>query len=394
MFVAAAVLAVAWLLLGPASLHPMAPPGELCIQHLDVGQGDSVLLSLPQGERILVDGGGIPGSRYDVGLHRVVPALRRAGVTRLDAVVATHADADHIAGLFAVFEELEVDVLVVYSRKRMRGTLRSLVALAKRSGAAVHAVDEGGLPALVAAPGRIEWHRALPGADSDWTENDRSVVLSVGLGDIVALLSGDIEHTAEAALVAAGTLPRSAILKVPHHASRTSSSAAFLDRVAPLVGLAGVGEGNRFGFPHASTSARYLGRGIPLYWTGRHGALRACTDGWTLDVETFDRGGRRSVLRSWSAEEVSGWLRDAPDAVGLGSIEHPTTERSRPSRKGRTKRPREGTSRKRAKRKKVKRSKKKSDPGKEAATPTDPLLDDKAWKKRRRKRGKLRAPWK
>jgi hypothetical protein len=80
--------------------------------------------------------------------------------------------------------------------------------------------------------------------------------------------------------------------------------------------------------------------------------------------------------------------------VELGSIEHPTTERSRPSRKGRTKRPREGTSRKRAKRKKVKRSKKKSDPAEEAATPTDPLLDDKVWKKRRRKRGKLRAPWK
>ena len=87
---ALAVLAAGWLMSGPESLHPLPPPGELCARLLEVGQGDSILLSFPGGERILVDGGGVPGGRWDVGLQRVVPALRRAGVHQLEAVVATH----------------------------------------------------------------------------------------------------------------------------------------------------------------------------------------------------------------------------------------------------------------------------------------------------------------
>jgi beta-lactamase superfamily II metal-dependent hydrolase len=351
---------------------------------------------MPAGERILVDGGGVPGSRYDVGLRRVVPALRRAGVHRLDAVIATHGDADHVQGLFAVLEEIEVDLLIVGSRRGMRSLMRSLVGLAERAGVAVHALDEGLPPPIVEAPGRLRWHHPLAPLGGDWSENDRSVVFSASLGDVVALLPGDLEERGEAALLGAHAVPRAAILKVPHHGSRTSSTGGFLDAVDPLVGLAGAGEGNRFGFPHASTAARYLRRGAPLFWTGRHGSIRACTDGWTLDVDALDRRGRVHPLRRWSAQEVSAWVEEGrehrarPRALGeqVGPAMKPTPPKSTKKRRKRT-RPRKKKTKKKQAKKRTEKAESKALPPEE-----DPLLDDRTWDRHRRRRSRLRAPWK
>ena len=390
------LLTLTWLLLGPASLHPAPPPGQLCLQHLDVGQGDSLLLSMPAGERILIDGGGIPGSRFDVGLRRVIPALRRAGVHRLDTVVVTHGDADHAQGVFAVLEELDVGLLLVGSRTEMRGPLRSLVALAERSGVPVHALDSGPPPRMAGAPGRIDWLHPL-GPTASWAENDRSVVFSASMGAVGVLLTGDIEAHAESHLLARGAVPRTAVLKVAHHGSRTSSSARFLEAVNPLVGLAGAGDGNRFGFPHASTSARLLRRGAPLYWTGRHGSIRACTDGWSLRVEGLDPRGKTRLLREWSAEEVARWSAlPPPTALHGAGLLRPIAETgdttddvsARPAPKRRSSRKRE----RRAPRPRKKKVKAEQTPPPEEDEP--PLLDDRTWEKHRKRRGKLRAPWK
>jgi hypothetical protein len=185
----------------------------------------------------------------------------------------------------------------------------------------------------------------------------------------------------------------SAVLKVPHHGSRTSSTPALLDRVRPLVALTGAGRDNRYGFPHASVSARYAGADVPLYWTGRHGALRACTDGWSIHVEQAGEAMRWRPLRSWGVDEVAAWSAMSVEAPALEPVAPRCAVGERPRRKRSGKR-------KRAKRK---RSRKEAPstadpvPAKaEAAVEPPPasLAPDRAWERDRKRRGRLKAPWK
>jgi beta-lactamase superfamily II metal-dependent hydrolase len=359
---------------------------RLCLEVLDVGQGDALLLTLPGGRRWLVDGGGDPSGRVDVGQLRLLPALRRRGIDRLDRVFATHGDLDHTGGLHAVLDELEVGELWVPRRSGGSSGLRRLTSSAARLGTPVLSVADG--DALVeSAPTTARLLHPRPGwvdaLSLDAHENNGSIVLLVGLGQVQMLLTGDVEAPAEDLLVQQG-LPRAAILKVPHHGSRSSSTEGLLAAVDPLVAVAGAGRENHFGFPHASVSARYLRRGVPLLWTGRHGALRTCTDGWTVVVENAPDGRGWEPLRSWSPSEVSAWVERAQaerPPVRRPVVTKEVKRSSRPKRKRRTRR------RSRSRRK--------------AAAPTpspEPtptvLLDDRAWERRRKARRKPKPPWK
>ncbi|MBI3003672.1 MAG: DNA internalization-related competence protein ComEC/Rec2, partial [candidate division NC10 bacterium] len=103
-------------------------------------------------------------------------------------------------------------------------------------------------------------------------------------GGTCLLLTGDIEEEAEGHLVANGPLPSVRVLKVPHHGSRTSSTAPFLDAVRPAVAVIQVGFGNRFGHPHPEVVARLQGTGARVFRTDRHGAVRLLLDGNSLAI--------------------------------------------------------------------------------------------------------------
>ncbi|MGE5716725.1 MAG: ComEC/Rec2 family competence protein, partial [Acidobacteriota bacterium] len=114
-----------------------------------------------------------------------------------------------------------------------------------------------------------------PGDDSypRSRENNGSLVLRVALGGRTALLSGDVEALAEGDLVASGRNLAADVLKVPHHGSRTSSTAAFLSRVAPRLGLIGVGRRNRFGHPGIEVVERLASSGVRTFRTDRDGEV-------------------------------------------------------------------------------------------------------------------------
>lgn len=373
------LLALLWALVGPALTPVDGPDRTLCLTVLDVGQGDALLLDLP-GAVWLVDGGGAPGSRRDVGESVVVPALRRRGVDRLDRVVLTHGDGDHIGGLFAVLEQLDVAELLVPTRRRLSSAERMLLALAQRQGTEVLVADEGA--PLGPLPGGA--HGALLHPRPDWEppdpddRNAGSVVFDVGLGGVDFLLTGDIEAETEELLAAQGRVPRVAVLKLAHHGSRTSTTEAFLSRAAPLVAVAGAGRDNRFGFPHASVTGRLTEQGVPLYWTGRHGEVRVCTDGFEVSVAGGEQG---ALVRTFDAAEVASWRSELPVPVPVSPGLAADDERPKES-KPRRRRPR-------------RRSRKKA--AKAAAEPeveeAPQLLDDRSWR-RRRKSAAMKAPWK
>ncbi|HJQ27346.1 MAG TPA: hypothetical protein VKA60_25900 [Blastocatellia bacterium] len=120
------------------------------------------------------------------------------------------------------------------------------------------------------------------------SNNNDSVVLRLVYGSISIMMTGDIEEPAEAALTAASRELHADVLKVPHHGSKTSSTAAFLDRVRPRSAIISVGEHSRFGHPHPLVVERYLSRAIRLFQTGRDGMVTVETDGSALDVSTYN----------------------------------------------------------------------------------------------------------
>jgi competence protein ComEC len=248
---------------------PPAPaPGEAWITTLDVGQGLAVLVRTAR-HALLYDAGPTYGPEADSGGRVVLPFLRAQGVARLDALVLTHADRDHVGGALSVLQATETD-RIVSSLDAMHPAL-VLGAARHRCQRGLRwswdGVEFGVLhPAADAAPAAARGRRA----------NDRSCVLQVRAGAHAMLLTGDIERAAEAALVDAagqGGGLRADVLLVPHHGSGTSSTAAFIEAVAPRWALVPVGYRNRFGHPHPEVVRRYRAGGARLMRTDRDGAI-------------------------------------------------------------------------------------------------------------------------
>jgi competence protein ComEC len=117
--------------------------------------------------------------------------------------------------------------------------------------------------------------------------NNDSVVLRLAYGSIAVLLTGDLEQSAENALIESGVNLRADVLKVPHHGSKTSSTEAFINAVQPGNAVISVGERSRFGHPHPSVMNRFVERGVEVFQTGRDGTVTVKTDGRLLEVSRF-----------------------------------------------------------------------------------------------------------
>ena len=248
-------------------------PRDLEITFLDVGQGDSALVRTHEGKTLLVDGGGflIPGKGkpdFDVGEEVVVPFLKRSGVDHLDAVLLSHPHPDHYGGLEAVFRGMPVGEFWWNGQKFPDATFDALLAVVEEKGLPMKILKEGntfdwnGLGVEVFYPDRINPARNI---------NDNSLVVRLTSGAVKILFTGDIEKEGEKRL--SERLIQADILKIPHHASRTSSSIPFMDTVRPSFAVASLGEKNMFGFPHPDILERYERRGTRVFRTDRDGAV-------------------------------------------------------------------------------------------------------------------------
>jgi competence protein ComEC len=252
-----------------AAPRPVEPEPARVVA-LDVGQGDALIVQ-DHAAAILIDAGPALRSGVDLGARVVVPALAALGIRRLDLVVATHADLDHRGGLPAVLRSIPVGELWLPYGAREEAGFRDSLELAKRYGVRVSSRGAG------SATGEFGGMRVTPlwpPADATrGSRNDASLVVRVDVAGRRLLFPGDIEAGAEAALVASGAELRADVLALPHHGSRTSSSAIFLAAVAADVVLASAPCGGRYAMPHPEVVARVRAHGLPLWWTGRDGAL-------------------------------------------------------------------------------------------------------------------------
>lgn len=289
-----AVLGVAWLLaprgiparwLGLALLLPALAaraerplPGEFRLALLDVGQGLAAVVETRH-RTLVFDTGPSLGPDFDMGSAVVEPYLRQRGIKVIDALVVSHGDNDHSGGAHAL-AELFPPIRTVYASEPAR--LAGLPAQLCREG---QAWSWDGVAFAMLGP-----------VDSAAQGNDASCVLKVSGRNGSALLTGDIERAAEAQLVARhGAGLRSTVLVVPHHGSKTSSTAEFLAAVRPRYALVPAGYLNRFGFPHPMVLRRYAEVGAEVWNTAASGAVM-------IDGDGSVHGHRAEQRRYWHGE--------------------------------------------------------------------------------------------
>jgi competence protein ComEC len=261
---------------------PGPPSGEAWITTFDVGQGLAVLVRT-QNRALLYDAGPAFGAESDSGARVVVPALRGDGISFLDLVVLTHEDSDHTGGAVTVLETFDIGALA--SSLPDAHPMNGLAPSARRC-AAGEAWEWDGV--------RFEvLHPAQGGAAR---RNNLSCVLRIVASGHAMLLTGDIERAAEFELLARSAVLKSDVLVVPHHGSRTSSSAEFIEAVSPGWAIVPVGYRSRFGHPNAEVVARYSTAGVRMLRTDVDGAI-VTKMGATLTAEGERHGRGRYWLR-------------------------------------------------------------------------------------------------
>ncbi|MGM9322816.1 MBL fold metallo-hydrolase, partial [Deinococcus aquaticus] len=234
------------------------------IVFLDVGQGDCTLLRLP-GLTVLIDAGGSVGSDYDVGGRTVVPALRALGVRKLDVVIATHADTDHIEGVSGVLRALPVGELWIGQRKTDDPVLTAVLNEAQVRGVPVREVRRGDRVQAGRAALTVLWP---PGNVWSTEDNDNSVAVRLDVGDWHAAFLGDLPAPAEAAL---NTGPLN-LLKAAHHGSRYSTGEALLAQARPTDAVISVGR-NTYGHPHPDVLGRLAASKTRTWRTDQSGTI-------------------------------------------------------------------------------------------------------------------------
>jgi competence protein ComEC len=296
----AAILLVAtsaaWILWSPlARLRGSRPTGLLRMTVVDVGQADAILVRFPDARTMLVDSGGSrTGGSFDVGIRVIAPVLWHHDVFRLDRFVLTHGDPDHIGGAVALVRAFPIaetwEGIDVPPDAALQALHRETAArhVPGRQLRAVERLELGGTQIAIWNPPAPDWERRK-------IRNDDSIVMAMTFGQVSLLLTGDISMDVERPLARRIAVAPLCVLKVPHHGSAGSSSAAFLAAVRPALAIFTVGPA-AVGTPSLDgVTARYLAVGaVPLY-TGTDGAVEVETDGREVRVVTF--AGRRFTLR-------------------------------------------------------------------------------------------------
>lgn len=242
--------------------------GASSLVMLDVGQGDAFLLQ-DRGTSILIDGGG-RSDDATFGERVLLPQLLARGITRLHAVALTHPHPDHCGGLPAVLRELDVAELWLSGRQWKEGCTAQLFEIASRRGTVTRVVEHhpefrrGELLIEVLTP-RLRFKRA--------SVNNSSIVYRATVGATRILMTGDIERDAERVLADDGAPIAADVLKVAHHGSRSSTTAAFLAAVNPKIALISCGRENLYRHPSDEVVERLRENRIAIYRSDRDGAV-------------------------------------------------------------------------------------------------------------------------
>ena len=279
---------------------PFLTDNDLRVTFLDVGQGESSVIRLPDKKVMLIDGG---SKELHAGRNIVAPHLWSQGIKKIDYLVLSHPHPDHMGGLIYLLDNFEVKE--VWTNGRMIDEARAFFAMAEEKKIRTRILDRGdfldaqGYKIYILHP--FDEFHALSSRGEFSNENSASLVIKLVSGGISILFTGDIETEAEWNLLSLGMWLKSDILKVPHHGGMTSSSVEFLRAVNPKTAVISAGMNNPFHHPHQESLQRYKGQNVNILRTDRDGAVTITVKDKFYDIETY-RDSRVTKAKNWKDE--------------------------------------------------------------------------------------------
>lgn len=254
---------------------------SLRVTYLDVGQGDSIVIELPYRRAVyMIDTGGTvtfgeknwktPTKPFEVGRKIVVPYLKGRGITTIDKLILTHADADHIEGSDEVLEDMRVREIHIAPGSDQEKMMGSIMRLVEDQQITLFQMKEG----VSWQEGPAEFHYVGP-TDGVYKGNDSSLILYMTTTGPSFLFTGDMEEEGERQFLRQyGQADFSSfILKAGHHGSRTSSTEAFIEAVRPELTIFSAGKNNRYGHPHSEVLETFRKFGLPTLSTAESGSI-------------------------------------------------------------------------------------------------------------------------
>lgn len=252
-----------------------APAGVVDLYFIDVGQGDCIFLRSPDGSTMLIDAG--ERGNFDT----IDDFLKHQGVEDLDVVVATHAHSDHIGSMAEIIDSYDIGTFYMPSYGSSSKTYTDMLEALKENDVDTVTVVVTSLEEYIPWDPSVELHLLSPLDVSYGNCNDSSIVLHVAYGESSALLTGDAEDASEKLQIKAfpNHYFKATVLKLGHHGSSSSTSEKYLLAVKPSIVVASLGQGNKYGHPHAETLELLAKYGLTLYRTDELGTIHIILDG-------------------------------------------------------------------------------------------------------------------
>jgi len=240
------------------------------VHFLDVGQAECILIQAPSGKNMLIDAGN--NADWDI-IHAY---LEREGISKLDIVVGTHPHEDHIGSLDKVINTYEIGQVVMPRKTATTQTYKDVLTAITKNGMKITTAKAG----LSLDLGEDVTTTLIAPNSSDYEDtNNYSAVLRIEYGETSFLFTGDAESKSESEMITSGYPLQADVLKVGHHGSAYSTSAAFINKVQPKIAIISVGEENGYGHPHQETLTRLSKIGTKVLRTDLQGTIVMVTDG-------------------------------------------------------------------------------------------------------------------
>ncbi|PLR87662.1 MULTISPECIES: DNA internalization-related competence protein ComEC/Rec2 [Bacillus] len=274
---------IIWLIIIPLTVHSMShyisPAGE--VTFIDVGQGDSSLIILPNARgTYLIDTGGTvrfgeteqwrqKKDPFEVGSDVLVPFLKSKGIRQIDKLILTHGDADHLGGALSLIGEIKVAEILMPQAPDRAELERQVIAAAVKEKVPIKFVTEG----MGWNKGTAAFEIISPDPAAPFERNNSSIVVRAHFGGLDWLFTGDLEAEGEELLLRKHRDLHADVLKAGHHGSKTSTSEPFINQLQPKAAIISAGRKNRFGHPHPEVVARLEDRNIKIFRTDQQGAI-------------------------------------------------------------------------------------------------------------------------
>ena len=259
---------------------------DLKIYFIDVGQGDSTLIITPHNQKILIDGGG--SENYETGKNILIPYLLDRKIDKLDYILISHFDQDHVGGILELLEEIKVEKIIISKQIQITEQYIKLLEIAQNKKIKILQVQRGN---KLKIENNFTIDILFPDIEqiTENAINNNSIVAKITYKNFRMLFTGDIEEIAEKELIKLykNNELNVDILKVAHHGSKTSSTKEFLDLVSPKIALIGVGKNNNFGHPNQDVLERLTDLGAKVYRTDKCGEITITIDNKCINLTTM-----------------------------------------------------------------------------------------------------------